>query len=136
MTAGPYSYTVAHADEKAITSGPGQCPPTFGPGTAVTAIYLSSGTLHDNAVQDDPTGDCKSVTNNVEHPDLSVQKTTSTPTISAGQQASYTITVVNNGPNTGYAILHSGTVGAALTASTHGCRAMAVSIGAGPAPAA
>jgi 5'-nucleotidase len=35
---------------------------------------------------------------------------------------------INNGPNTGYAILHSGTVGAALTASTHGCRAMAVSL--------
>jgi 5'-nucleotidase len=38
---------------------------------------------------------------------------------------------INNGPNTGYAVLHSGTVGAALTGSTHGCRAMAVSIGAG-----
>jgi 5'-nucleotidase len=36
---------------------------------------------------------------------------------------------VNHGPNTGHAILHSGTVGAALTASTHGRRAMAVSIG-------
>lgn len=35
---------------------------------------------------------------------------------------------INNGPNTGHAILHSGTVGAALTASTHGCRAMAVSL--------
>lgn len=35
---------------------------------------------------------------------------------------------INNGPNTGYAILHSGTVGAALTASTHGARAMAVSL--------
>lgn len=42
---------------------------------------------------------------------------------------------VNRGPNTGYAILHSGTVGAALTASTHGCRAMAVSLNAaGPEP--
>lgn len=41
---------------------------------------------------------------------------------------------INNGPNTGHAILHSGTVGAALTASTHGCRAMAVSIGAGTSP--
>jgi 5'-nucleotidase len=38
---------------------------------------------------------------------------------------------INRGPNTGHAILHSGTVGAALTASTHGCRAMAVSIGVG-----
>jgi 5'-nucleotidase len=35
---------------------------------------------------------------------------------------------INNGPNTGYAVLHSGTVGAALTASTFGARAMAVSV--------
>jgi 5'-nucleotidase len=41
---------------------------------------------------------------------------------------------INNGLNTGYAVLHSGTVGAALTGSTHGCRAMAVSIGAGREP--
>jgi 5'-nucleotidase len=51
---------------------------------------------------------------------------------------------INNGPNTGYAVLHSGTVGAALTASTFGARAMAVSVnvrtrtvsGAGIAPSA
>lgn len=51
---------------------------------------------------------------------------------------------VNSGPNTGYAVLHSGTVGAALTASTFGARAMAVSLnvrtrtvsGAGVAPSA
>jgi 5'-nucleotidase len=41
---------------------------------------------------------------------------------------------INNGPNTGHAILHSGTVGAALTAATFGLRAMAVSIGAAPQP--
>jgi 5'-nucleotidase len=41
---------------------------------------------------------------------------------------------INNGPNTGHAVLHSGTVGAALTGSTHGCRAMAVSIAPGPGP--
>jgi 5'-nucleotidase len=41
---------------------------------------------------------------------------------------------INHGPNTGHAILHSGTVGAALTASTHGLRAMAVSIGPGNPP--
>jgi 5'-nucleotidase len=35
---------------------------------------------------------------------------------------------INNGPNTGYAVLHSGTVGAALTASTFGARTMAVSL--------
>lgn len=38
---------------------------------------------------------------------------------------------INHGPNTGHAVLHSGTVGAALTASTHGRRALAVSIGMG-----
>lgn len=35
---------------------------------------------------------------------------------------------INDGPNTGYSVLHSGTVGAALTASTHGARSMAVSM--------
>ena len=35
---------------------------------------------------------------------------------------------INRGPNTGHAVLHSGTVGAALTASTFGLPAMAVSI--------
>jgi 5'-nucleotidase len=51
---------------------------------------------------------------------------------------------INSGPNTGYAVLHSGTAGAALTASTFGARAMAVSLnvrtrtvsGAGVAPSA
>jgi 5'-nucleotidase len=41
---------------------------------------------------------------------------------------------INNGPNTGHAILHSGTVGAALTAATFGLRSVAVSIGAAPEP--
>jgi 5'-nucleotidase len=35
---------------------------------------------------------------------------------------------INYGQNTGHAVLHSGTVGAALTAATHGCRAVAVSL--------
>jgi 5'-nucleotidase len=35
---------------------------------------------------------------------------------------------INLGPNTGQAILHSGTVGAALTASTHGCSGVAFSL--------
>lgn len=35
---------------------------------------------------------------------------------------------VNLGANTGKAILHSGTVGAALSAAAHGCKGMAVSI--------
>lgn len=35
---------------------------------------------------------------------------------------------VNRGANTGHAVLHSGTVGAALSAATHGIRGMAVSL--------
>ena len=35
---------------------------------------------------------------------------------------------VRRGPNTGHAVLHSGTVGAALTGVTLGCRALAVSM--------
>jgi 5'-nucleotidase len=35
---------------------------------------------------------------------------------------------VNRGANTGHAVLHSGTVGAALSAATHGIRGLAVSI--------
>lgn len=38
---------------------------------------------------------------------------------------------INHGPNTGHAVLHSGTVGAALTASTFGIPAAAFSIGTG-----
>jgi len=41
---------------------------------------------------------------------------------------------INHGPNTGHAVLHSGTVGAALTAATHGCRAVAFSLAAAPRP--
>lgn len=37
---------------------------------------------------------------------------------------------INNGPNTGFAVLHSGTVGAALTAANFGVSALAVSIAA------
>jgi len=37
---------------------------------------------------------------------------------------------INKGPNTGHAVLHSGTVGAALTASAHGLPSMAVSVSA------
>lgn len=44
------------------------------------------------------------------------------------------ISGINNGPNTGHAVLHSGTVGAALTAATFGQRGLAVSIGAAPQP--
>jgi 5'-nucleotidase len=35
---------------------------------------------------------------------------------------------INHGPNTGHAVLHSGTVGAALTATTHGSPAVAISL--------
>jgi len=37
---------------------------------------------------------------------------------------------VNRGSNTGHAVIHSGTVGAAFSAATHGIRAMAVSLAA------
>ncbi|WP_433614199.1 5'/3'-nucleotidase SurE [Dactylosporangium sp. CA-139114] len=39
---------------------------------------------------------------------------------------------VNRGPNTGAAVLHSGTVGAALTAVANGCPALAVSLDVAP----
>lgn len=48
-----------------------------------------------------------------------------------GAEPDLILSGVNHGPNTGHAVLHSGTVGAALTASTHGSRALAVSLGVG-----
>jgi 5'-nucleotidase len=39
---------------------------------------------------------------------------------------------INYGANTGHAVLHSGTVGAALAASLHGWRGLAVSLDCGP----
>ncbi|MEX5636244.1 5'/3'-nucleotidase SurE [Parafrankia sp. FMc2] len=44
-----------------------------------------------------------------------------------GPEPDVVLTGVNHGPNTGQAVLHSGTVGAALTAVTHGLPALAVS---------
>src|SRR5690606_33742122 len=37
-----------------------------------------------------------------------------------GARPDVVLSGVNHGPNTGHAVLHSGTVGAALTAATHG----------------
>jgi len=51
-----------------------------------------------------------------------------------GEPPSIVLSGINCGANTGHAILHSGTVGAALTASTYACRALAVSMNA-PHPA-
>ena len=56
-----------------------------------------------------------------------------------GEVPDLVLSGINRGPNTGYAILHSGTVGAALTAATQGVPGMAVSLwtgaeGAGPEP--
>jgi len=51
-----------------------------------------------------------------------------------GEPPDVVLSGINHGPNTGAAILHSGTVGAALTAVANGCRAMAVSLDAGPEP--
>ncbi|MGI5244598.1 5'/3'-nucleotidase SurE [Dactylosporangium sp. CA-139066] len=52
-----------------------------------------------------------------------------------GEPPDVVLSGINRGPNTGAAVLHSGTVGAALTAVANGCRAMAVSLDAtGPEP--
>jgi 5'-nucleotidase len=48
-----------------------------------------------------------------------------------GAEPDMVLSGINLGANTGHAVLHSGTVGAALTASTHGCRAVAFSLGGG-----
>jgi 5'-nucleotidase len=48
-----------------------------------------------------------------------------------GPRPDVVLSGVNDGQNTGHAVLHSGTVGAALTAATHGCRAVAVSLAGG-----
>lgn len=45
-----------------------------------------------------------------------------------GERPDLVLSGVNKGPNTGHAVLHSGTVGAAFTANAHGLPAMAVSI--------
>ena len=48
-----------------------------------------------------------------------------------GTPPDYVLSGINNGPNTGHAILHSGTVGAALTAAGQGVTSLAVSLGVG-----
>lgn len=45
-----------------------------------------------------------------------------------GTEPDVVLSGINRGPNTGAAVLHSGTVGAAFTAVANGCRAMAVSL--------
>jgi 5'-nucleotidase len=45
-----------------------------------------------------------------------------------GPRPDLVLSGINQGPNTGRAVLHSGTVGAALTAQTHGIPALAVSL--------
>lgn len=45
-----------------------------------------------------------------------------------GPEPDLVLSGINLGPNTGRAILHSGTVGAALTAASHGSRAVALSL--------
>lgn len=51
-----------------------------------------------------------------------------------GPRPDVVLSGINLGPNLGQAILHSGTVGAALTGATFGCSAAAFSIGAGVEP--
>jgi 5'-nucleotidase len=48
-----------------------------------------------------------------------------------GEPPSLVLSGINRGANTGLAVLHSGTVGAAFTAVNNGCRAMAVSVNCG-----
>lgn len=48
-----------------------------------------------------------------------------------GQPPDVVLSGINRGQNVGMAVLHSGTVGAALTGAAHGCRAMAVSVATG-----
>lgn len=48
---------------------------------------------------------------------------------SFGEPPQIVVSGINPGPNTGQAVIHSGTVGAALTAANFGARAMAVSLG-------
>ncbi|OOL32163.1 5'-nucleotidase [Rhodococcus rhodochrous] len=45
-----------------------------------------------------------------------------------GPKPDIVLSGINHGPNTGHAILHSGTVGAALTGANHGSLALAVSL--------
>ena len=45
-----------------------------------------------------------------------------------GRRPDYLLSGINLGPNTGHLVLHSGTVGAALTAANHGVRAAAFSL--------
>jgi 5'-nucleotidase len=51
-----------------------------------------------------------------------------------GEPPDVVLSGINNGHNAGQAVLHSGTVGAAMTGATQGCRAMAVSAAAAEAP--
>ncbi|MGY1780585.1 5'/3'-nucleotidase SurE [Geodermatophilus sp. SYSU D01036] len=53
-----------------------------------------------------------------------------------GPRPDIVLSGVNRGPNTGTAVLHSGTVGAALTGATHGLPALAVSLADTADPAA
>jgi 5'-nucleotidase len=45
-----------------------------------------------------------------------------------GPKPDLVLSGINQGANTGHAVLHSGTVGAALTATTYGCSSLAVSL--------
>ena len=51
-----------------------------------------------------------------------------------GHEPDLVLSGINHGPNTGHAVLHSGTVGAALTAATFGKRAAAFSLDASASP--
>jgi 5'-nucleotidase len=48
-----------------------------------------------------------------------------------GPEPDFILSGINQGQNTGHAVIHSGTVGAAITAATYGRPALAVSLGTG-----
>ncbi|MEZ4496772.1 MAG: CARDB domain-containing protein, partial [Thermomicrobiales bacterium] len=66
--------------------------------------------------QDDPLSATASVTVNC--PDLAIEKTTSTPQVSAGDQISFTITVTNNGVGTAYGVQVTDTLPTTVTGWT------------------
>jgi 5'-nucleotidase len=75
----------------------------------------------------------------VELPDVTAYAVEAAPAfiVRAGVQGAFgpppdlVLSGINLGVNTGYAVLHSGTVGAVLTAATQHCRGMAVSLAVG-----
>jgi len=101
-TAGPYQYTVNHANEVGSASG---CPPTttppppIGSGPRLVVAYAhASGTLHISSVDfPDSAMDCKVVQNVVTHPHTTLTKTASPTSGRAPLSVTYTYNETNDG---------------------------------------